>query len=197
MSQDRAKCPSCGMDKLTMDGEPALDYTVCFYCYVRGSVSNLKMFILMILEETPKPVTLYELVDLMTTHPINRNRRQFEINSIVTILKFMTRPKNRLVLVGQRKNRGRKNGGRSGGRNLNTYKLSRRKGIKYLNRYLVAWENGKIVHLKQRKSKGIVRLIRMKENKVKDLVIKDKIANGEYDKYEFFMIKDYGKKIEN
>lgn len=184
-------CPSCGLEKLTETGQPAPDYDVCFYCYLRGRVSNLKLFILIVLDEISAPVTVYELADLMTEHPINKQRRTFTRNNIKDAIRYMVRPKNRLILVGHRKSRG-KNGT---GRKQNTYKLSRRKGIKYLNKYLERWERGKLVHLKQKKAKGIVRLLRRTENRNKAIIIKNKIRDGEYDTFKFFMIRDYGKKI--
>ena len=191
MSDKELNCPACGLPKLTEDGQPAPGYNVCFYCYLRGNISNLKLFILIVLDEIIKPVTVYELAEIMTAHPINRDRREFTRDKIICAIQYMTRPKNRLILVGHRKSKG-KNGV---GRKLNTYKISRRKGIKYLNKYLERWERGKFIHLKQKKAKGIVRLLRRTENRNKSIIIKNKIRDGEYDTFKFFMIRDYGKKI--
>lgn len=189
MTTDNLICPSCGMPKLTKDGEPAPELTVCFYCYLRGTVSNLKLFILIILDEIFEPVTIYELAEIMTEHSINRGRRKFTRNIIVKTLRYMTRDKNKLILVGHRKSRGKK----SIGRKLNTYRISRRKGTSYLKRYLDRWDKGRIVHLKQNKAIGIVKIIRRNENRNKSISIKNKIKDGEYDRFEFLMIRDYVK----
>ena len=189
MTTDKLTCPSCGMPKLTKDGEPAPELTVCFYCYLRGTVSNLKLFILIMLNEISKPVTIYELADIMTAHPINRDRREFTRNNIKGAIRYMTRDKNKLILVGHRKSRGKK----SVGRKLNTYRISKRKGINYLKRYLDRWDKGKIVHLKQNKAIGIVKTIRRSENRNKSISIKNKIRDNEYDRFEFLMIRDYRK----
>ena len=189
MTTDKLICPSCGMPKLTIESEPAPDLTVCFYCYLRGAVSNLKLFILIVLAEINEPVTIYKLAEIMTAHPINRNRRKFTRNNIVRAIRYMTRDKNKLILVGHRKSRGKNNTGRK----LNTYRISRRKGIKYLERYLEQWDKGRIVHLKQNKTTGIRRTIRRNENRNKSISIKNKIRDGDYDRFEFFMIRDYGK----
>ena len=185
-------CPACGSPKLNKAGEPAPEFTACFYCYLRGSLSNLKLFILIVLNETSKPVTIYELADKMTAHPINRGRRKFDRNNIVTAIKFMTRQKNRLILVGHKKNRG-PNGA---GRKLNTYRISRRKGIRYLERYLERWNNGKIIHLKQKSTKGLMRILKKSENRNKGAKIMNKIKTGEYDRFEYFMIRDFKKNNE-
>ena len=189
MSTEKLNCPSCGLPKLTEDGQPAPDYDVCFYCYLRGTVSNLKLFILIVLSEVTKPVTIYELADLMTAHPVNRDRRIFTRNVIVRAVRYMARPKNKLILVGRRKGTG-KNGI---GNKYNTYRLGRRKGLRYMQRYLDRWDNGKIVHLKQKKARGIMRTIQRNENRTKPIIIKNKIRDGDYDRFEFFMIRDYKK----
>ena len=189
MTTNNLNCPSCGMPKLTKDGEPAPELTVCFYCYLRGTVSNLKLFILIVLEEINEAVTIYKLAEIMTAHPINRNRREFTRNNIKGAIRYMTRDKNKLILVGHRKSRGKNNTGRK----LNTYRISRRKGTNYLKRYLDRWDKGKIVHLKQNKAIGIVKVIRRNENRNKSISIKNKIKDGEYDRFEFLMIRDYVK----
>jgi len=186
---DNTKCPSCGLPKLTEDGQSAPDYTVCFYCYMRGSLSNLKLFILIVLSEISNPVTVYELAKIMTEHPLNRGRREFTRGSIYGTLRLMVRPKNRLILLNRKKSRG-KNGT---GRKINTYRISRRKGLRYMQRYLERWDSGKIIHLKHKKAKGIMRTIRRDENRIKPIVIKNKIEDGTYDRFEFFMVRDYGK----
>ena len=192
MSPDKTICPSCGSPKLTEDGQPAPDYDVCFYCYLRGTISNLKLFILIVLSENTKPVTLYELAELMTAHPINKGRREFTKNIIYGAVRLMVRPNNKLILVGHRKSKGK--GGV--GRKLNTYRIGRRKGIRYMQKYLDRWDSGKIIHLKQKKAKGIMRTIRRSENRVKPISIMNKIEDEEYDKFEFFMVRDYKKSNE-
>ncbi|MCK4665579.1 hypothetical protein KAU33_02450 [Candidatus Dependentiae bacterium] len=99
----------------------------------------------------------------------------------------MTRDKNKLILVGHRKSRGKN----STGRKLNTYRISRRKGIKYLKRYLDRWDKGNIIHLKQKKATGIMKTIRRNENRNKAISIKNKIEKESYDRFKFFMIRDY------
>jgi len=185
-------CPACGSPKLNKDGEPVPEFDVCFYCYLRGTVSNLKLFILIVLSEISKPVTIYELAELMTEHPINRDRRKFTKNSLYSAMRLMTRSKNRLILVSHRKNRSK----HSAGRKLNTYRIGRRKGIKYMERYLERWDRGKIVHLKQRKAAGIMRVLRRSENRNKAIKIKNKMKEGEYDRFEYFMIRDFKKSNE-
>lgn len=187
MTPDNLKCPSCGLPKLKKNGEPAPDLTVCFYCYLRGTISNLKVFILIVLDETFEPVTIYELAEIMNAHPINRDRREFTKNSIYSAIRYMTRDKNKLILVGHRKSRGKN----STGRKLNTYRISRRKGIKYLKRYLDRWDKGNIIHLKQKKATGIMKTIRRNENRNKAISIKNKIEKESYDRFKFFMIRDY------
>ena len=189
MSTNNLICPSCGSPKLTEDGQPAPVYDVCFYCYLRGTVSNLKLFILIVLSENTKPVTLYELAELMTAHPINNGRREFTKNTIYGAVRLMVRPNNKLILVGHRKSKGK--GGV--GRKLNTYRLGRRKGLRYMQKYLDRWDAGKIIHLKQKKAKGIMRTIRRDENRVKPIIIKNKIEDDECERFEFFMIRDYKK----
>ena len=185
-------CPACGSPKLNKAGEPAPEFDVCFYCYLRGSVSNLKVFILIVLNETSRPVTIYELADKMTAHPINKGRRKFTRNIIKSAILLMIRPNNRLILVGHRKNFGKKGIGRS----FNTYKIGRRKGTKYLDRYLDRWDRGKIIHLKQKKAAGIMRLLRRSENRNKALKIKAKMKEDGYDRFEYFMIRDFKKNNE-
>ena len=192
MSTNNLDCPSCGSPKLTEDGQPAPEYDVCFYCFLRGTISNLKLFILIVLSENTKPVTIHELADLMTAHPINKGRRKFTRNNIKRALQFMVRPNNRLILVGHRKSRGE-----SGiGRKLNTYRLGRRKGLRYMQRYLDRWDSGKIIHLKQKKAKGIMRTIRRDENRIKPIIIKTNIEDDKYERFDFFMIRDYEKSNE-
>jgi hypothetical protein len=186
------KCPSCGFPKEDSTRKDMSHAVVCFYCYLRGSVSNLKLSILFALNELDKPVTIYELAEIMTNHPIFKGRSAFTPNRIKGSLELMTRSKNKLILKGKRKNRS-KNGA---GRKQNTYKIGKRKGIQYLERYLDQWDRGKIVHLNQIKSKGIRRILRRKENSGKSLSIKHKIASGEYDRFEFLFIKYLKKSID-
>lgn len=192
MTTDKLICPSCGLPKLTEKGQPAPDYDVCFYCFLRGRLSNLKLFILIVLSEISKPVTIYELADLMTEHPINKGRREFTRNKIKGSLLLMTRPKNRLILVGHRKGSG-KNG--IGG-HYNTYRIGRTKGLRYMQRYLDRWDTGKLVHLKQKKAKGLMRTIRRPENSIKAIKIRTSIEKEEYGRFDFFMISDYKKNTE-
>ena len=98
----------------------------------------------------------------------------------------MTRPKNKLILTGKRKNRSKTGAGRK----ANTYKIGKRKGVKYLERYLDRWDRGKFVHLKHKKSKGIMRILRRPENRNKSITIKNKLNDGEYDRFDFLFISD-------
>jgi len=185
------KCPSCSFPKEDSTKKDMSHAVVCFYCYLRGSISNQKMFILYVLNELDKPVTIYELAVIMTEHPALNGRCTFTPSRIKSSLELMTRPKNKLILKGKRKNTS-KNGA---GRKQNTYKIGKRHGVKYLERYLDRWDRGKIVHLKQKRAKGIIRTVR--DNSGKSLSIKYKIKTGQYDRFDFLFIKDLKKKIEN
>jgi len=185
-------CPSCSFQKEDSTGKDMSHAVVCFYCYLRGDLSNQKMFILYVLNELNMPVTIYELAEIMTNHPILKGRSVFTPNRIKGSLGFMTRSKNKLILKGKRKNKSKSGAGRK----QNTYKIGKRKGIKYLELYLDRWDRGKIVHLNQMKSKGIRRILRQEENSGKSLSIKYKIETGEYDRFEFLFIKDLKKSID-
>ena len=184
-------CPSCGYPKQDSTGKDMSNAAVCFYCYMRGNLSNLKIFILYVLNEINRPVTIYELAEIMTNHPEIKGRCTFTRNRIKKALDLMTRPKNKLILKGKRKNNS-KNGA---GRKVNTYKIGKRKGVIYLEKYLDRWDKGKIVHLKQKKAKGIVKILRRPENQFKSLSIKKKIAEGQYDRFDFLFVKDLIKSI--
>jgi hypothetical protein len=185
-----SNCPSCGRPKQDSTGEDMSNAVVCFYCYTRGSLSNLKMFILYVLNEIDRPVTIYELAEIMTNHPALKGRSTFTRNRIKNALNSMTRPKNKLILKGKRKNKS-KNGA---GRKVNTYKIGKRKGVKYLERYLDRWDRGEIIHLKQKKSKGIMRILR--RNFSKSISIKNKLNDEEYDRFDFLFIKDLVKSLD-
>jgi hypothetical protein len=122
----------------------------------------------------------------MTAHPALKGRSTFTRNRIKKALNNMTRPKNKLILKGKRKNSSKTGAGRK----ANTYKIGKRKGVKYLERYLDRWDRGKFVHLKQKKSKGIMRILRRPENGNKSITIKNKIADGKYDRFDFLFIRD-------
>jgi hypothetical protein len=179
-------CPSCGRPKLDSTGKDMSHAAVCFYCYLRGDLSNQKMFILYVLNELDKPVTIYELADIMTNRPELKGRCTFTRNRIKGALDLMTRPKNKLILKGKKKNNS-KNGA---GRKLNTYKIGKRRGVKYLERYLDQWDRGMIVHLKQKKTKGLRKIVRRNENFTKGISIKNKIDKGQYDRFDFLFLKD-------
>jgi hypothetical protein len=186
------KCPSCGHEKQDSTKKDMSHAAVCFYCYMRGNISNLKMFILYVLNEINRPVTIYELAEIMTNHPELKGRCTFTRNRIKNALDLMTRPKNKLILKGKRKNNS-KNGA---GRKVNTYKIGKRKGVKYLERYLDRWDRGRIVHLKLKKSKGIKTILRQPENRIKSLSIKYKIETGQYDRFDFLFIRDLAKSVD-
>lgn len=186
------KCPSCGFPKQDSTGKDMSNAVVCFYCYMRGNTSNQKMFILYVLNELNKPVTIYELAEIMTEHPALKGRCTFTRNRIKNALDLMTRPKNKLILKGKRKNKSNNGAGRK----LNTYKIGKRKGVKYLEKYLDRWDRGRIVHLKQKKSKGLRRILRRNENFGKSVTIKNKIADGQYDRFDFLFIKDLVKSLD-
>jgi len=186
-----SNCPSCGRSKQDSTGKDMSHAAVCFYCYKRGDLSNQKMFILYVLNELDKPVTIYELAEIMTNHPALKGRCTFTRNRIKGALENMTRPKNKLILKGKRKNSS-KNGA---GRKVNTYKIGKRKGVTYLERYLERWDEGKIVHLKQKKSKGIMRISRQNENRIKSISIKNKLNDGQYDRFDFLFVKDLVKSL--
>ena len=179
-------CPSCGFPKQDSTGKDMSHAAVCFYCYVRGAFSNQKLFILYVLNELDKPVTIYELAEIMTAHPALKGRSTFTRNRIKTALQNMTRPKNKLILKGKRKNSSKTGAGRK----ANTYKIGKRKGTKYLERYLERWNRGKFIHLKQKRSKGIKRLLRRRDNDNKGISIKNKIVDGRYDRFDFLFIRD-------
>ena len=185
-------CPSCGRLKQDSTGKDMSHAAVCFYCYLRGDLSNLKMFILYVLNEIARPVTIYELAEIMTNHPALKGRSTFTRNRIKGALDFMTRPKNKLILKGKKKNNS-KNGA---GRKLNTYKIGKRRGVKYLERYLDQWDRGRIVHLKPKKTKGLRKIVRRKENFTKAISIKNKIDEGKYDRFDFLFIKDLVKSLD-
>ena len=185
-------CPSCGRPKQDSTKKDMSNAVVCFYCYLRGDLSNQKMFILYVLNEIDRPVTIYELADIMTNHPALKGRCTFTRNRIKNALELMTRPKNKLILRGKRKNNS-KNGA---GRKVNTYKIGKRKGVKYLAKYLDRWDRGRIVHLKLKKSKGIMRILRQPENRTKSLSIKYKIETGQYDRFDFLFIRDLAKSVD-
>ena len=186
------KCPSCGRLKQDSTGKDMSHAAVCFYCYMRGDLSNLKMFILYVLNEIARPVTIYELADIMTNHPALKERSTFTRNRIKGALDFMTRPKNKLILKGKKKNNS-KNGA---GRKLNTYKIGKRRGVKYLERYLDQWDRGRIVHLKPKKTKGLRKIVRRNENFTKGISIKNKIDEGQYDRFDFLFINDLVKSLD-
>jgi len=186
------KCPSCGHPIQDSTKKDMSHAAVCFYCYMRGNLSNLKMFILYVLNEINRPVTIYELAEIMTNHPALNGRSTFTRNRIKGSLELMTRPKNKLILKGKRKNKS-KNGA---GRKVNTYKIGKRKGVKYLEKYLDRWDRGGIVHLKHKKSKGIMKILWWNENHLKGISIKNKIAEGQYDRFEFLFVKDFVKSID-
>ena len=186
------KCPSCGHEKQDSTKKDMSHAAVCFYCYMRGNISNLKMFILYVLNEINRPVTIYELAEIMTNHPELKGRCTFTRNRIKNALDLMTRPKNKLILKGKRKNNS-KNGA---GRKVNTYKIGKRKGVKYLERYLDRWDKGWIVHLKQKKTKGLRRIVQRNENFLKPLHIKNKIDEGQYARFDFLFIKDLVKSFD-
>ena len=179
-------CPSCGRPKLDSTGKDMSHAAVCFYCYLRGDLSNQKMFILYVLNELDKPVTIYELADIMTNRPELKGRCTFTRNRIKGALDLMTRPKNKLILKGKKKNNS-KNGA---GRKLNTYKIGKRRGVKYLERYLDQWDRGMIVHLKQKKTKGLRKIVRRNENFTKGISIKNKIDKGQYNRFDYLFMKD-------
>lgn len=186
------KCPSCGQPKKNNKGEPAPEYLVCYYCWVRGDLSNLKLFILYVLNEIDRPVTVYELCDIMNTHPALKGRCTFIRERLKNSLEKMTRPKNKLILKGHRKNRS-KNGG---GRKLNTYKIGKRNGVKYLERYLDKWDRGMIVHLKPKKVKSLKRFFYNPEHSSKSISIWHKLKKGQYDRFDFLFVKDLKKSID-
>ncbi len=186
------KCPSCGNPKQDSTGKDMSNAVVCFYCYMRGDTSNLKMFILYVLNEINRPVTIYELAEIMTNHPELKGRCTFTRNRIKNALELMTRPKNKLILKGKRKNKS-KNGA---GRKVNTYKIGKRKGVKYLEKYLDRWDRGRIVHLKPKKTKGLRRIVQRNENFLKPLHIKNKIDDGQYNRFDFLFIKDLVKSVD-
>jgi len=186
------KCPSCGYPKEDSTKKDMSHAAVCFYCYMRGGTSNQKMFILYVLNEIDRPVTIYELAEIMTNHPAVKGRSTFTRNRIKGALDFMTRPKNKLILKGKRKN----NSENGAGRKLNTYKIGKRNGVPYLEQYLDRWDRGKIVHLKQKRSKGLMRIIRRNENQFKSLAIKNKINEGQYERFDFLFIKDLVKSLD-
>jgi hypothetical protein len=150
------------------------------------------MYILYVLNELDKPVTIYELAEIMTAHPALKGRSTFTRNRIKGALDFMTRPKNKFILKGNKKNNS-KNGA---GRKLNTYKIGKRRGVKYLARYLDQWDRGRIVHLKQKKTKGLRKIVRRNENFTKGISIKNKIADGKYDRFDFLFTRDLVKSLD-
>jgi len=186
------KCPSCGRLKQDSTGKDMSHAAVCFYCYMRGDLSNLKMFILYVLNEIARPVTIYELADIMTNHPALKERSTFTRNRIKGALDFMTRPKNKLILKGKKKNNS-KNGA---GRKVNTYRIGKRRGVKYLERYLDQWDRGGIVHLNPKKTKGLRKIVRRNENFTKGISIKNKIDEGQYDRFDFLFINDLVKSLD-
>lgn len=186
------KCPSCGFPKQDSTGKDMSNAVVCFYCYSRGSLSNLKMFILYVLNEIDRPVTIYELAEIMTNHPALKGRSTFTRNRIKNALNWMTRPKNKLILKGKRKNKS-KNGA---GRKVNTYRIGKRKGVKYLARYLDRWDRGGIVHLNRKRTKGLRRIVQRNENFLKPLHIKKKIDDGKYDRFDFLFIRDLANSVD-
>ena len=185
-------CPSCGRPKQDSTGKDMSNAVVCFYCYMRGDLSNQKMFILYVLNELDKPVTIYELAEIMTNHPELKGRCTFTRNRIKNALELMTRPKNKLILKGKRKN----SSNNGAGRKVNTYKIGKRRGVKYLERYLDQWDRGRIVHLKQKKTKGLRKIVRRNENFTKGISIKNKIDEGQYDRFDFLFIKDLVKSVD-
>ena len=185
-------CPSCGKPKQDSTRKDMSHSAVCFYCYLRGNLSNLKLFILYVLNEIARPVTIYELAEIMANHPELKGRSTFTRDRIKNSLDYMTRPNNMLILKGKRKNNS-KNGA---GRKLNTYKIGKRKGVKYLEKYLDRWDRGRIVHLKQKRAKGIMKIIRRPENQFKSLLIRNKIAEGQYDRFDFLFVKDLVKSLD-
>jgi len=185
-------CPSCGHPKQDSTKKDMSKAVVCFYCYMRGNTSNQKMFILYVLNEINRPVTIYELAEIMTNHPALKGRCTFTRNRIKNALNWMTRPKNKLILKGKRKNKS-KNGA---GRKVNTYKIGKRKGVKYLEKYLDQWDRGRIIHLNRKKTKGLRKIVQRNENFLKPLHIKNKIDEGQYARFDFLFIRDLANSVD-
>jgi len=185
-------CPSCGHPKQDSTKKDMSKAVVCFYCYMRGNTSNQKMFILYVLNEINRPVTIYELAEIMTNHPALKGRCTFTRNRIKNALNWMTRPKNKLILKGKRKNKS-KNGA---GRKVNTYKIGKRKGVKYLEKYLDQWDRGRIIHLNRKRTKGLRRIVKRNENFLKPLHIKNKIDEGQYARFDFLFIRDLANSVD-
>lgn len=185
-------CPSCGHPKQDSTKKDMSKAVVCFFCYMRGNTSNQKMFILYVLNEINRPVTIYELAEIMTNHPALKGRCTFTRNRIKKALELMTRPKNKLILKGKRKNKS-KNGA---GRKVNTYKIGKRKGVKYLEKYLDQWDRGRIIHLNRKRTKGLRRIVKRNENFLKPLHIKHKIDEGQYARFDFLFIRDLANSVD-
>ena len=147
-----------------------------------------KVFLLYVLAEQTKAVTLDELVIVMNKHPIVKDKKTFIRAGIEQIVKKATNEKNVLILKRNRKKRKTSEPGRP----MKEYRIGRRKGMPYLERYLEKWDKGEIVEL--RPSKFRQKFRKRAENRYKHLAIAKKIKEGEYGRFDFLFSRDLVKK---
>ena len=179
-------CPSCGFPKVDSTGKDMSGNPLCFYCYHRGSYMMTKAFILYVLNEQSKPVSLDELVVLMNEHPINGGRKIFKKRGIYSTVRTSTNEKNLLILTKDRKKTGESI--HKDGRRQKEYRIGKRKGVPYLIRYLKKWDEGHFVELKPSKFRQKFR--KRQENKYKHLAIAKKIENKEYGRFDFIFTRN-------
>ena len=74
------------------------------------------------------------------------------------------------------------------GRCEKEYRIGKRKGVPYLERYLEKWDAGEIVEL--RPSKFRQKFRKRPENRYKHLAIAKKIKSGEYERFRFLFSRN-------
>ena len=167
-------CPSCGFKK-NFPNTP-----VCFYCYFRGNTGATKMYVLMIMKEMGIRMTTDEIVVALNEHEINDGKKNFRYGAVhKTLNRLAARDKMYSVLSKSKVKTGKV------GRPVVRFKYHLQRGDKYLDRYLANWDAGRPVGIDYRQKKGKWERENSLMIRNKGRAIRQKIRNGEYDRFDF------------
>jgi len=176
-------CPSCGLQKLDLEGNPEFGKPVCFFCYYRGRHATTKMYLLLCMRDYGGKLDLYGIIDLLNKCRINDGRRNFRFPGVEKLTRSLSSPTNKYNIL--TRTQVNLKGGKTG--RYFKYRYHNVRGNKFLNRYLENWDSGRPITLEYESKHGGAKWEKANSLMIreKSRAIRNKLRTGEYRRFDF------------
>jgi len=176
-------CPSCGFPKIDSTEKDMTGNPVCFYCYYRGRHATAKMYLLLCMRHHGGRLSAIEIIKLLNDCYINDERRVFRYPGVYKQILQLSSPDKKYNILSR--SQINLKGGKRG--RFFKYRYHKFRADKYLNRYLINWDEGRPVPLEYKTKNGGAKWEKANslEIRKKSRAIRNKLRMGEYERFDF------------